>query len=264
MLDDPPVVGIAGAPEWARRAERPLRAGGYVPVACPYVADWPLGLIDDYPALLLVDAAEPTWAARVAAVTTEQATRRMPVLVVAPDMALEAAALQVGAAGMLALADLDSGLLDCVRAHARRMDEATRAALACQCQEPLPPLAQLGVQRFNAGAYYAQHDAFEEQWMAEPGPVRELYRAILQVGVAYYHITRGNHAGALKMLQRSVQWFAQLPDVCQGVDVRQLREDAQRVRHVLAEMSPAEIATFDRSLLRPVRLVDEGEPGVET
>jgi len=35
------------------------------------------------------------------------------------------------------------------------------------------------------------------------------------------------------------------------------------MRHVLGEMSPEEIGPFDRSLLRPVRLVDEGEPGVE-
>ena len=256
MLDAPPVAGIAGAPEWAGRAERLLRAAGLVPVSYPYGADWPLSLIDDYPVLLLVDAAEPAWMARVAAVTTEQATRRLPVLVVAPDMALETAALGVGAAGVLALRDLEDGLLDGVRAHARRLDEATRAALACQCAEPLPPLARLGVRRFNVGAYYAQHDAFEEQWMAEPGPVRELYRVILQVGVAYYHITRGNHAGALKMLQRSAQWFAQLPDVCQGVDVRQLREDAGRVRRALKEMSPAEIASFDRSLFKPIRLVE--------
>lgn len=263
MLNDPPVVGIAGVPAWAKRAERLLRAGGYVPVTCAYAANWPLNLIDEYPALLLVDTTGPGWEARVAAVTTEQATRRIPVLIIAPGVAQEAAARQVGAVGALALADLDRALLDRARAHARRMDEATRAALACQCQEPLPPLARLGVQRFNAGAFYAQHDAFEEQWMAESGPARELYRAILQVGVAYYHITRGNHAGALKMLQRSVQWFAQLPDVCQGVDVRQLREDAGRVRHVLQEMPPGEIASFDRSLFRPVRLVDEGEPGVE-
>lgn len=264
MLDDPPVVGIAGAPAWAGRAERLLRAGGFVPIACPYAADWPLSLIDEYPALLLLDAAEPTWAARVAAVTTEQATRRVPVLVIAPDMALEATARRVGAVGALALPDLGNRLLDCAHAHARRLDKATRAALASQCQEALPPLARLGVRRFNAGAYYAQHDAFEEQWMAETGPVREMYRAILQVGVAYYHITRGNHAGALKMLQRSVQWFAQLPDTCQGVDVRQLREDAQRVRHVLGEMPPAEISSFDRALLRPVRLVGESESSVET
>jgi len=55
--------------------------------------------------------------------------------------------------------------------------------------------------------------------MATSGPVRELYRAILQVGIAYYQIERGNHRGALKMLLRSVQWLAMLPDRCQGIDV---------------------------------------------
>jgi predicted metal-dependent hydrolase len=110
----------------------------------------------------------------------------------------------------------------------------------------------LGVERFNQGAYYAQHDAFEALWMAESGPVRELYRAILQVGIAYYHVTRGNHAGGLKMLRRCVQWFAVLPDECQGIDVRQLRNDAARVHAALLAIAPDEIANFDRALLKPV------------
>ena len=62
-------------------------------------------------------------------------------------------------------------------------------------------------------------------------------------------------SGAVKMLRRSVQWFALLPDVCQGIDVHQLREDAARVRAALDALDPADIDTFDRSLLKPVRLV---------
>jgi len=96
--------------------------------------------------------------------------------------------------------------------------------------------------------------------------VRDLYQAILQVGVAYYQITRGNHRGALKMLLRSLQWLAPLPDVCRGVDVAGLRADAARVRAALAGLDPAEIGRFDRSLLRPVRLVGGGtgeQPGGE-
>ena len=93
--------------------------------------------------------------------------------------------------------------------------------------------------------------------MEQTSPIRELYRVILQVGVAYYHITRGNHAGGLKMLRRTVQWFTMLPDECQGVNVRQLRTDADRVRAALRAMAPADIASFDRSLLKPVPLVKE-------
>lgn len=87
--------------------------------------------------------------------------------------------------------------------------------------------------------------------------MRDLYRAVLQVGIAYYQITRGNHRGALKMLLRSVQWFALLPDVCQGIDIKQLREDSFHVRAELEKMNPSDIANFDRSLLKPVRLVEK-------
>jgi hypothetical protein len=91
--------------------------------------------------------------------------------------------------------------------------------------------------------------------MEETGPVRELYRAILQVGVAYYHVSRGNHEGGLKMLRRTVQWFAQLPDLCQGIDVRQLREDANQIRMALQAVNPANTLEFDRTLFKPVPLV---------
>lgn len=255
MLDAPPVVGLLGMPVWGARAMQLLQAGGFACVVYAPTVCWLETLLDHYPALLLVDATQPAWADWVTAIKTEQATRRIPVLVVAAGREVEGAARERGAAGLLLLADLDRALVERAQALAWRMDSATRALLHCQCAQPLPPLGQAGVQRFNAGEYYAQHDAFEAQWMAENGPVRELYRAILQVGVAYHHLTHGNHAGALKMLQRSVQWFAQLPDVCQGVDVRQLRKDAQGVRHALQTMPPGEIASFDRSLLRPIRLV---------
>jgi predicted metal-dependent hydrolase len=92
--------------------------------------------------------------------------------------------------------------------------------------------------------------------MQESGPVRDLYQGILQIGVAYYHIQRGNTRGGLKMLRRSVQWLAYVPDVCQGIDVRHLREDAARVRAALATVDPANAAPLDRSLFRPIRLVD--------
>jgi hypothetical protein len=57
------------------------------------------------------------------------------------------------------------------------------------------------------------------------------------------------------MLNRSVQWFWMLPDVCQGVDVRQLREDAERVRATLKAADPA--TDFDLTLLKPLRLAEK-------
>jgi hypothetical protein len=41
-------------------------------------------------------------------------------------------------------------------------------------------------------------------------------------------------------------------DKCQGIDVRQLREDAAQVRAVLLATPPDEIEGFDRAMLKPV------------
>jgi predicted metal-dependent hydrolase len=129
-------------------------------------------------------------------------------------------------------------------------------ALAGQCRDPLPPRAREAIRLFNAGQYYKQHDLLELQWREERGPVRDLYRAVLQVGIAYYQITRNNKQGAIKMLMRAARWLAILPDVCQGVDVARLREDALQVRRTLEQMDTDDLSGFDRRLLRPVRLIE--------
>lgn len=119
-----------------------------------------------------------------------------------------------------------------------------------QCADPLPPQAREAIDLFNAGAYYRQHDLLEALWRAEKGPVRDLYRAILQVGIACYQVTRDNRRGALKMLQRSLRWLSTLPDVCQGVDVARLRADALRLREALLALPEgSDLRTLERSLL---------------
>ncbi|NLF78800.1 MAG: DUF309 domain-containing protein [Chloroflexi bacterium] len=255
-----PLIALIGAPDWAGRIAALLRDHGFDVLLCDDQARLVDQLADWHAALALVDGTLSDWPGRVARIKTDQATRRIPVLVIARDLDPDRAA-GAGADGVLAPDSPDGDWLDRIGGLARGLDPAAAEALARQCGDDLPPLARLGVERFNAGAYYAQHDALEELWMIENGPVRELYRAILQVGVAYYHITRGNHAGALKMLRRSVQWLAILPDVCQGVDVRRLEADAARVRQELEAMDPAAIASFDRTLLQPVRLVSDDRPG---
>ena len=121
-------------------------------------------------------------------------------------------------------------------------------------------MAAAGVEMFNRGEYYRQHDLFEEQWVKTEGPVRDLYRAILQVGVAYYQIERGNYRGALKMLQRSVQWLVRLPDTCQGLDVAALRRDSFALRAALQRLGPEGLAALDHGLLKKLRRDEAQSP----
>jgi hypothetical protein len=82
-----------------------------------------------------------------------------------------------------------------------------------------------------------------------------MYQGILQVGVAYYQIQRRNYTGARRLFQRAWQYLSALPDVCQGVDIAQLRADVQAAQAELERLGPERIAEFPPELLRPIRLV---------
>lgn len=124
---------------------------------------------------------------------------------------------------------------------------------AHDCDSPLHPRAAEGIRLFNAGKYFEAHEALEIAWLEERGAVRDLYRGILQVGVAYLHITRANYDGAIKVYKRSMRWLKDWPAVCRGVEVEQLRRDAEAAIQEVLKLGKNGIAEFDRSLLKPVR-----------
>lgn len=132
------------------------------------------------------------------------------------------------------------------------------AELARQAALPLPDAARRGVDALNAGAFFEQHEHFEEAWRAEHGPVRELYQGLLQAGVAFFHIERRNYAGARKVLLRARRHLADLPAVCQGVDVAGFRACVDACLAALERLGAEGIAEFDRALFCRVRLVQEG------
>ncbi len=101
------------------------------------------------------------------------------------------------------------------------------------CPTPLPDTVLRGLEYFNAGEYFEAHEFLETAWRAEKGPIRDLYRGILQVGVGYYHLTRGNLTGAQKMFGRARTTLAGFSaDQC-GVDLASLLADVDRVEAAL-------------------------------
>lgn len=246
-----PTIVITGSPVWREAVTTALQDNYTVHHQVAFDG-YMNTLIDSLAALIVVDGSDSDWALWTTTPKVSPATRRIPLILVSDDKAIRAAAPIKGADVTLSSAEWTANPQNHVDDHARVRDAALIEQLDCECQELLPELAQEGVRQFNAGEYYAQHDAFEEQWVATETPVRDLYRAVLQVGVAYFQIERGNYRGALKMLQRSVQWLVILPDTCQGIDVQQLREDSFRVRAELERLGEDNIDQFDKSLLKGV------------
>lgn len=94
----------------------------------------------------------------------------------------------------------------------------------------------------------------EFAWKQASGSIRDLYQGILQVAVTYLHITRGNYDGAVKVYGRSLKWMQGWSDVCRGVNVRKLREDAEVVTREVARLGKEGIGRFDVSLFKPIQL----------
>lgn len=211
-------------------------------------------LAELHAALILVDADAADWRFWATTPKASAATRRIPVLALSVSDARRREALAAGADLTLDKARVAPDLSTLVGQHARLPDPVQRASLADQCNEPLREEARAAIELFNRGEYYAQHDALEALWVEDERPVRDLYRAILQVGVGYYQLERGNRRGAIKMLLRAEQWLQLLPDVCQGVDIAGLREDARRVRAAIEAHLTDTMTGFDQALLRPVRM----------
>jgi predicted metal-dependent hydrolase len=120
------------------------------------------------------------------------------------------------------------------------------------CRGPLPPHAQEGLRRFNAGEYFKCHEALELAWREETDPIRDLYRGILQAAVTYLHMQRGNYAGALKVSGRCMKWLDRWPDTCRGVNVAKLRADLSRAVEAWQRLGAEHVHEMDWSLLKPV------------
>ncbi len=130
--------------------------------------------------------------------------------------------------------------------------------LACQCDQPPPSELLKGLAQFNAGQFWECHETLEEIWRREPGPVRDLYRGILQVGVGFLHLRRGNYRGAVSLLRRGIERLEPLPAACQGVDVAHLRRQARWCLEALVKLGPSRITEFRPEWVPRVRFAGPG------
>ena len=205
------------------------------------------------PALIIFDLGNRSIPSQewIALVTSVPATRGIPVLAFGPHVDKEKldAAREAGAELSIARSKFFKNINGVISENAKVVDLAELLEI---CKEDLPHLAKRGLQEFNRGEYFKAHDSLEMAWMEDQSAGRDLYRAILQVAVAYYQIERGNYNGAAKMFLRMRKWFTPLPDTCRGINIQQLQLDVDAAHSALTELGPDGIEEFDLGLLKPV------------
>lgn len=205
------------------------------------------------PVLLLFDLsnAHIPWQTWLPILKTSPATRRIPIVCYGPHVRADWLQQAQAAGADLAIprSRFVRTLPQILQQHIQLRDPNI---LQAACQQPLDARALHGLQLLAAGEYFEAHEELEIAWQQDPTPARELYRAILQIAVAYLHIQRGNYNGALKMLLRVRQWVAPLPDECRGVNVAQLRQNAETLYQHLTQLGVQNLHQLDLRLLKPI------------
>lgn len=64
-----------------------------------------------------------------------------------------------------------------------------------------------GILLYNAQKYWECHEDLEHHWLEEPGPLRNIYWAVIQVAAAMIHYREGNLVGARGLIFKAKQKF---------------------------------------------------------
>lgn len=219
------------------------------PVAGGQTTELIAELVMSQPSLIFFDldnVALP-WQKWLGIIKSSPATRNFPCIAfssINPDQAV-----QYGVEHVCFKPDSAETISQLIKNYARYYD---LVGITDACQQPLSQLALHGIELFNQQQFYEAHHGLEAAWNEDQGPARNLYRAILQIAVAYLQIERHNYRGALKMFMRVKQWLVPLPPVCRGVNISQLAQAAQAAHDHLLTLGPNRIAEFDRTFFKPI------------
>ncbi|HSM25503.1 MAG TPA: DUF309 domain-containing protein [Anaerolineaceae bacterium] len=112
-----------------------------------------------------------------------------------------------------------------------------------------------GIYLFNQKKFFDAHEELELAWREEKGEIRDLYRGILQIGVAYYHIQRKNFSGGKKLLQRSQKWLQPYSGTYLGINIKKLKQDADQIYTKLNNGFFDELSVIDDHLFSTIDFI---------
>jgi hypothetical protein len=141
-----------------------------------------------------------------------------------------------------------------------RIGKVGRGQTSARCADPPPAALRQGIDEFNRGAFFEQHETLEAAWIEEDDPVRYLYQGILQIGVGFHHLSRGNAYGARRLWRRGIELLQPFRDGCMGVDVDRLIGDTERCLAELERTGVTGTHEFPPELIPRVHWLDEGQP----
>jgi hypothetical protein len=249
------------------RIEQAVQLAGFEPVFFEKLPDFSLqqdgnlenSILDVIsrrsPGLIIFDLADPDrlWQKYIPVLKSDPSTAKIPILCFGPHVERDILKMATSAGADLAIPR--SKFFNQMHELIHQWTVVRNYEIwDSPCKEPILHQAILGIEAFNQAEFFTAHELLEEAWNEDQSPGRDLYQAILQISVAYLQIQRRNFRGAVKMFFRVRKLIDFIPDECKGVDVLDLKINAQKVYDQLLLLGPEKIQHFDQSLFRSIKL----------
>jgi CheY-like chemotaxis protein len=238
------VVILAPDLFFSSRLEDVVQTLGGHPVSVENAEEFVAAVDHYFPVLAMLDLQSPgDWETAIQRCKMRPHTRAVPIYAFGShvDVDVLKRARQAGADHAWARSKMMEELVATVQHH---LNPPIRQLEGCD--EPLSKLAVAGLLELNHGEYFEQHEYLELAWVEEKRPIRDLYQGILQVGVAFLQIQKGNWHGALKMMRRGLPKLRDLPPVCRGVQLEPFRRVAEAIHREISLAGPDQLHQLDQ------------------
>jgi len=97
-------------------------------------------------------------------------------------------------------------------------------------QEEIERSVEVASLLFEKGLYFEVHELLEEVWMGEFGKNRDFLQALIQIGVAYYHLKNFNVRGFELLIDNALELLKGYRGEFFGVNVDSLKEALKRAK----------------------------------
>ena len=95
-----------------------------------------------------------------------------------------------------------------------------------------------GIELFNRGEFFDEHEVLEDVWRAAPQAEKKFLQGIIQVAVALYHYGNGNSLGARSVLRRGFRNLSRYPEGFAGIHLAPLLHAISDWQRAMDESTP--------------------------
>jgi uncharacterized protein len=97
-----------------------------------------------------------------------------------------------------------------------------------------------GLRCYHSEEFFAAHEHWESVWLSCVEPEKRFLQALIQVTAAFYHLQRGNRAGAVSLLESAMLRLDSYPADFAGLNVASIQESLRAWVDALAagEVAP--------------------------